>query len=125
MIAIDTSAVVAILLGEPEAERFARAIEQDEEPLLSAASLVELFLVMKYKQGPTSVPLIEEFLATGGVTVCPVTPEQARRAQEAAYRFAVLNFGDVFAYALAKERGIGLLFKGTDFAVCDLSAAPF
>ncbi|UFP96350.1 type II toxin-antitoxin system VapC family toxin [Gloeobacter morelensis] len=125
MIAIDTSAIVAILLGEPEAERFARAIEQDEEPLLSAASLVELFLVMKHKQGSASAPLIEQFLATGGISVCSVTPEQARRAQEAAYRFGILNFGDVFSYALAKERGIGLLFKGTDFAVTDLIAAPF
>lgn len=125
MIVIDTSAIVAILLGEPEAERLARAIEKDEEPLLSAASLVELFLVLKYKQGQASVPLIEAFLTTAAVTVCPVTPEQARLAQEASYRFSALNFGDVFSYALVKEKGVGILFKGSDFSATDLAAVPY
>ncbi len=125
MIAIDTSAIVAILLMEPDAARFARAIEKDDEPLREAASLVELFLVMKHKQGRASVALIEELLVSGSVTVCAVTPEQARIAQEAAYRFRELNFGDTFSYALATEKGIRLLFKGIDFAATDLVAVEF
>lgn len=126
MIVIDTSVIIAILLGEPEAERIARVIEHDDEPLLSAASLVELFVVMKHKLGPASVPLIEQFIDTAGLTVCPFTAEQARLAQEASYRFGtVLNLGDLFSYALAKEKRLSLLFKGNDFAATDLGSVVY
>ncbi|MEO1016753.1 MAG: type II toxin-antitoxin system VapC family toxin [Pseudomonadota bacterium] len=120
MIAIDTSALVAILLQEPDAARFAQAIQDDEEPMLSAASLIELSRVMKHKQGPETKAIIDRLVEKAGITIASVTPLQAEIACAAGYRFPVLNFGDVFSYALAKDRDIDLLFKGDDFSRTDI-----
>jgi ribonuclease VapC len=125
MIAIDTSALVAILLCEPEAEKLAQAIQSDEEPLMSAASLVELYLVMKYKQGTETKTLIDELIKLAKIKIIPVTAEQAQIAIMAGYQFSALNYGDTFSYALAKDFNIDLLFKGNDFSQTDIGIANY
>lgn len=123
MIVVDTSALVAILLREPEAAAFAAAILSDDAPILSAANHVELARVMKAKRGPDAPPLVAELLAKLAITVTPTTAAEAEVAIAAAVAYPVLNYGDSFAYALAKTRGAPLLFKGDDFSRTDLIAA--
>ena len=125
MIVIDTSALTAILLRETEAERFAQAIEEDEEPLISASSVVELYVVMKYKQGPATQNLVDKLLLSAAITICPVTEKQAKIAGQAAHRFSVLNYGDTFSYALAQDYVVPLLFKGNDFSQTDVEVAQY
>lgn len=126
---IDTSAVVAILFAEPTAARMAYAIEGAARRLLSAASRVELTLVVEGRRGAAGRADLELFLATAGIEIAAVTPDQADLACEAFRRFgkgnhpAALNFGDCFAYALAKATGEPLLFTGDDFARTDIAAA--
>ena len=125
MIAIDTSALVSILLDEPDAEKFAFAIQNDEEPLLSAASFVELVLVMKYKQGPATKKIIDKLITNGNITIAPVTAEQANIAGEAGHEFSSLNYGDTFSYALSQDRAVPLLFKGDDFSQTNVTPAHY
>lgn len=123
MIAIDTSALVAILMRESDAMEYALAIQDDEEPMASAASLVELYLVMKHKQGAATVALIDELIASASITIVSVTPNQAKIACEASYKFPSLNYGDTFSYALALDRNVPLLFKGNNFTETDIKIA--
>ncbi|MCH8209249.1 MAG: type II toxin-antitoxin system VapC family toxin [Nitrospinae bacterium] len=125
MIAIDTSALVSILLDEPEAGKFALAIQNDDEPLISAASFVELVLVMKYKQGPNTKQIIDRLIKIGNITIAPVTAGQAHIAGEATREFSELNYGDTFSYALAQDRDVPLLFKGADFSHTDVTMAAY
>jgi len=120
MIAIDTSALVAILLKELEAEDFSKIILQDDQPLLSAASLVELYRVMKSKKGEESKAFIEQIMALFEIAVVSVSPEQAVLACQATFQYPILNYGDTFSYALAKDRTIPLLYKGDDFSKTDI-----
>lgn len=122
MIAVDTSALVSILLGEDDAPKFARALQNDEEPCLSAASMVELALVMKYKKGRVAQSLVKALVAKANITIIPVTEKQAEIAINASETFSKLNYGDVFSYALAKDKDIPLLFKGNDFVQADIRA---
>jgi ribonuclease VapC len=127
---VETSAVLAILLEEPEAAEFAQLIEDDPMPLISAASVFEAGIVLLSRYGPDARGDLQEFLAQGGLQVEPVTAEQADLALEAYQRFgkgrhpAGLNFGDCFAYALCKATGQPLLFKGQDFSLTDLATVP-
>lgn len=123
MIAIDTSALVSILLDEPDAGKFAMAIQNDDEPFLTAASFVELVLVMQYKQGPTTKKIINGLITSGNITITPVTAEQAHIAGEATQKFSKLNYGDTFSYALTQYRAAPLLFKGDDFSRTDVTMA--
>ena len=125
MIAIDTSALVSILLDEPEAGKFALAIQNDDEPLLSAASFVELVLLMKYKHGPTTKKIIDRLITIGNITIAPVTAGQAHIAGEAVHEYSALNYGDTFSYALAQDRDAPLLFKGDDFSQTDVTMAHY
>jgi len=124
---VETSAVLAILLEEPEAAEFAQLIEDDPAPVISAASVVEAGIVLVSRYGPDARGDLQEFLAQGGLQVEPVTAEQAELALEAYQRYgkgrhqAGLNFGDCFAYALCKATGQPLLFKGQDFAQTDIA----
>lgn len=120
MIAIDTSALVAILLKEPEAKDFSTIILKDDQPLLSSASLVELYRVMKSKRGPKSKKLINQIMEMFEISVVSVSPEQAFIACQATYQYPILNYGDTFSYALAKDRSIALLYKGEDFSKTDI-----
>jgi ribonuclease VapC len=127
---IDTSALIAILRDEPEARRFAEAIESATERRISAATYVELAAVIDAGRDPVASRLVDELLAVARVVIEPVTEAQARIAREAYRDFgkgsghaAGLNLGDCFAYALAKATSESLLFKGDDFSRTDVAAA--
>ena len=123
---VDTSALIAILLLEPEAERFTRTIADAQPRLISAANLLEAAIVIEGRLGPEAGGDLDDFVADVGFEVEPVTLEQVRVARHAyrtygrGYHSAGLNFGDCFAYALAKTVGVPLLFKGSDFALTDI-----
>lgn len=125
---VDTSALVAILLQEEDAQGYAAAIAGAASPALSAASYVELSIIA-LARGARGRAELEAMLADAAIEIVPVTPDQARLAADAYERYgkgrhaAALNFGDCFAYALAKIQDRPLLFKGADFALTDLSPA--
>ena len=127
---IDTSALVAILRDEPEARAFAEAIEAAAERRISAATYVEVGAVIDGGRDPVASRLVDRLLEVAQIAIEPVTEGQARIAREAHRDFgkgsghaAGLNFGDCFAYALAKSTGEPLLFKGDDFGHTDVVAA--
>ena len=126
---IDTSAILAILFREPDAERFARAITAASSRRISAATLLEATIVLENRSAPTVAHELDAFLRRAQIELEPVTPEQAQTARQAWRRFgkgnhpAGLNFGDCFAYALAKATREPLLFKGRDFELTDIPAA--
>jgi len=127
---VDSSALVAILRAEPDASLYANAIEQALVRRISAGSFVEAAAVIESRGGPVAGRRFDEVIETAGLIIEPVTERQAHIAR-AAYRDfgrgsghpARLNFGDCFAYALAKEKGEPLLFKGDDFAQTDVEPA--
>lgn len=129
MIVIDTSAVIAILNDEPERRAFNEAIEKAEACLISAASLVEISLVLESSKGYEGVRDFDLFLARAGIKLADVDAEQAEIARTAFRKFgkgrhaAKLNFGDCFSYALAKAYDAPLLFKGNDFSQTDVQRA--
>jgi len=127
---IDTSALVAILRDEPEAELCARAIESAAERRLSAVNFVETAMVIDGSRDPIASRRFDDLLTVAHVRIEPVTENQARLARDAYRDFgkgsahpAKLNLGDCFAYALAKATGESLLFIGADFAHTDIMAA--
>ena len=126
---IDTSAVLAILLDEPERRSFNEAIEADRERLMSAANYLEAAIIIDDRLGPEGAKDLGLLVAAADIEVMPVTLAQAEIAREAYRRFgkgnhpARLNYGDCFAYALAKESGEPLLFKGGDFGQTDIARA--
>lgn len=128
---VDTSVVIAILRGEPDAGELAAAIETLDVRRISAASYVEAAIVTDGSRDPLLSSLLDSFLARSMVTIEPVTVEQARIARQAYRDFgkgrhrAGLNFGDCFAYALAKDKGEPLLFKGSDFRKTDVEVAEY
>ncbi len=128
---IDTSALVAILDQEPEAERIARILAATPERRLSAANLVEVGIVMQARRGDDGARDVDLLLAKLRVEIVPFTARQAEIARKAFRRYgrgrhdAKLNFGDCFAYALAKDAAAPLLFKGDDFEQTDVLVAPY
>ena len=127
---IDTSALVAILRNEPDAERYAASIERARTRRISAATYVELGAVIDGARDPVVSRRLDELLDAASIVIERVTAEQARMAREAYRDFgrgsghaANLNFGDCFAYALAKAIGEPLLFKGDDFSKTDVAVA--
>jgi ribonuclease VapC len=127
---IDTSALIAILRDEPEAAACARAIEAASRRLVSAASFLEAAIVIDGSRDPVASRRFDDLLREAQLVIEPVTEAQARIAREAYRDFsrgsghpARLNFGDCFAYALARLTGEPLLFKGTDFANTDITPA--
>jgi len=124
---VDTSALIAILRDEPEASSCAHAIENSAVRRLSAANFVEAAAIIDASRDPFASRRFDELLKEARIIVEPVTEPQARIAREAYRDFgersshpAKLNFGDCFAYALAKSTGEPLLFKGDDFAHTDV-----
>ena len=124
---IDTSAIIAVLRGEPDASTFARAIADATIRRVSTVNFVESAVVIDASKDPIASRRFDEFVKEANISVEPVTVDQAQIAR-AAYRDfgrgsghpAKLNFGDCFAYALAKSFGEPLLFKGSDFAHTDI-----
>lgn len=129
---VDTSAIIAILKGEPDAARFQTALANCPDPIrMSAATYLEAGIVVDRNASAVLSARFDEVLATFAITIAPVTEAQARQARAAYGRYgkgtghpAGLNFGDCFAYALAVEHAQPLLFKGADFGQTDVQVAP-
>ncbi|MEN3111176.1 type II toxin-antitoxin system VapC family toxin [Uliginosibacterium paludis] len=128
---IDSSALVAILLGEPEAEALAEALACADAPRISAANWLEAMIVITTRLGDAGTQALEELLDAAAIRIEATDPAQAAAAFAAWQRYgkgrhpAGLNFGDCFAYALARQSGEPLLFKGEDFGQTDVVAALF
>jgi ribonuclease VapC len=126
---IDTSAILAILLEEPEAAQFIHLIGADSLRLFAAVSFVEASIVLSNRKGEAGERKLDEFLQRAKVQIISVDTRQAETARAAYRKFgkgihpAGLNFGDCFAYALAKTTKEPLLFKGNDFALADVQRA--
>jgi len=130
MIAVDTSAIVAIALNEPERAAFRQAILQARKALISTASVIEVKMVLYSRRGPRAVVLAEDMLRLPMFDITPPGPAEMDAAFNAFIAFgkgsghaAALNFGDLFSYALAKVRNLPLLFKGGDFSETDIRPA--
>ena len=123
----DTSALLAILLGEPERAQFRRLLLQ-HEPRISAGTLIETLRVVQLALGPEGHSGVDALLEATGAEIVAVDADQVAEARKGMLLFgkgrgeepAVLNFGDLFAYALAKRLGLPLLFKGDDFSRTDV-----
>lgn len=126
---LDTSALAAIFFGEPELELFVQAIHDAGTCRISAANFVELAMLVEGQIGPEAGRQCDVFIRRAEIVIEPVTVEQAHLARQAFLDFGIgrhpakLNFGDCFAYALAKATGEPLLFKGEDFKRTDVRAA--
>jgi ribonuclease VapC len=132
MIAVDSSAIIAIAFSEPEAQRFAAFIEADRDARLAAPNYVETSNVMEARHGASGQAMFEhvlERLRNAGLQIVAFDGLQAELARAAFRRYgrgrhaAGLNFGDCFAYALAKALDAPLLFKGGDFGKTDVKRA--
>jgi ribonuclease VapC len=133
MIVVDSSAVIAVFRQEDDAEHYARTIATDDDPVMSAANLVETSIVLR---GLKKIALekaerwLDDFVKAAGIRIELVTADQAQMARSAHMRFgkgtghgAGLNYGDCFAYALAKAMDAPLLCKGHDFPLTDIGVA--
>jgi len=127
---VDSSALVAVALNEPDAASFVTTLNRTVNPAISAANYLEASIVIDRSRNPLASRIFDELVREVGLTIEPVTAEQARIAREAYRDFgkgsghpAGLNFGDCSAYALAKDRGEPLLFKGDDFSQTDVRSA--
>jgi ribonuclease VapC len=124
MIAVDTSALMAIVLGEPEADSCSAVMQAEDDLLISAGTVAEALIVAGRRNvGEPLAQLIDGL----GFEIVPVTPAVARRIAQAYASWgkgvhpAALNFGDCFAYVLAKEHGCRLLYVGEDFRRTDVA----
>ena|SRR6266849_6133950 len=126
---VDTSAILAILFGENDAELYARALAEAEPYRMSAANFVEAAVAVDSQTKDKGSRQFDAFFRRAGIAIEPVSEEQAHVARQAYADFgkgrhpANLNFGDCFAYALAKVTGEPLLFKGKDFKKTDIASA--
>jgi ribonuclease VapC len=124
---LDTSALLALLLDESDAEDFRIAVEEDATRLVSAATLLETALVIEARKGEPGGRELDALVQKADIVVVPVDAEHVYEARRAYRRFgkgrhaAGLNFGDLFAYALARMANEPLLFKGDDFAKTDIA----
>lgn len=126
---LDTSALIAIILAEPEMASFSAIVADAKTVRISAASYVEASIVLAMRGQGLNPRGVEEFVRLFGIQIEPVTAEQARLASSAFLTFgkglhpARLNYGDCFTYALAKAVREPLLYKGNDFAQTDIEPA--
>lgn len=126
---LDSSAVVALVLGEPSAESLVDKLATAGELAIGAPTLVEAAIVLSHRLGPVAASLLERFLGELAVAVLPFEERHWRLAIEASRRFgkgrhpAALNFGDCMAYAIARLAALPLLCTGDDFAKTDLALA--
>jgi ribonuclease VapC len=127
---IDSSTIVAVLLNEKNAAQIAQAIEAASQRLLSAANLLEASIVIESRKGEAGGRELDLLLYRTAIEIVAVDQDQAETARIAWRRFgrgrhpAGLNYGDCFAYALAKSRGLPLLFQGDDFSQTDIDVVP-
>jgi ribonuclease VapC len=126
---IDSSALVAVLLDEPEREQFTRFILHDARRLIGAPTLFETAMVLTDRNGRRGISILRKALRDLSVVVTPFGEDDCRTAVRAIVRYgrgrhpARLNFGDCTAYAVAKNRRQRLLFKGDDFSMTDVERA--
>lgn len=133
MIVVDSSAVIAIFRQEHDADHIAHRIATDDDPVMSAANLVETSIVLR---GLKDIPAeraerwLDDFIEAAGIRIEPVTADQANAARAAHLQFgkgtghrAALNYGDCFAYALARAMEAPVLCKGNDFRLTDIAIA--
>jgi ribonuclease VapC len=127
---LDSSALIAILRQEPEASQFSAIVENAESCRISAVNYVESAVVVDARRDPLDSRRFDKLIRQADLIIEPVTEEQAHIARQAYRDFgkgsghpAQLNFGDCFAYALAKDWGEPLLFKGDDFSRTDVASA--
>ena len=124
---IDTSALIAILQDEPERKAFNEAIEAADRRAMSVASFVEASMIVETRFGPDGLRSLDLFIAKAGIELVAVDADQAHVARTAFRVYgkrrhpAGLNFGDCFAYALARTLGEPLLFKGSDLSLTDVA----
>jgi ribonuclease VapC len=125
----DSSAILAVLLNEANATHIAQAIESSSQRLLSAANLLEASIVIESRKGEAGGRKLDLLLYRTAIEIVAVDQDQAEIARIAWRRFgegrhpAGLNYGDCFAYALAKTRDLPLLFQGDDFSRTDIDVA--
>lgn len=128
---IDSSALFAILLQEPEAERIAKAIALDPVRLMSAPTWLEISIGVFLRIGDEGLRSLDLLVAKYHIEVVAMTPKQAELARRAFKQYgkgihpARLNFGDCMVYALAKDTGEPLLFKGEDFSKTDIAKVTY
>ena len=126
---VDTSAVLAVLFDEPDAERFTRAIAEAPHCRMSTANFLEAALAVEGRAGLVGGQELDLFVERAAIELVPVSIEHAQAARRAWRSFGKgnhsegLNFGDCFAYALAEVTGEPLLYKGEDFALTDVESA--
>ena len=126
---VDTSAVLAVLFDEPDAERFTRAMAEAHHCRMSTANFLEAAFVVEGRAGMAGGHELDIFIERAAIELVPVSVEHMQAARRAWRRFgkgnhpARLNFGDCFAYALAEVTGEPLLYKDEDFALTDLESA--
>jgi ribonuclease VapC len=126
---LDTSAIIAILFDEDDAELYARAITRADSCRLSAVTFVETAMIVETQTKNNGSRQLDAFIRRAGIAIDPVTEEQAHIARQAFIDFGMgrhpagLNYGDCFSYALSKATREPLLFKGKDFLKTDLTAA--
>ncbi len=132
MIVVDTSAIVAMAFGEPERAAFVQAIQQADKALISTVSVLEARMVVHGRRGQRAVVLVDDLLRLPAFELVAPGVAEMDAAYSAFVAFgkgsghpAALNFGDVFSYALAKVRGLPLLYKGDDFTQTDVVSAVF
>ncbi len=130
MIVVDTSALVAIAFAEPEREEFVGIIQRSERALISTVAVLETRMVVHGRRGQRAVVLLDDVLRLPPFELVPPGEAELNAAYAAFVAYgkgsghpAGLNFGDLFSYALAKVRGLPLLFKGEDFSRTDLAQA--
>lgn len=130
MIVADTSAIVAIAFAEPERAAFVQALEGADRVLISTVSVVEARMVVHGRRGQRAVVLVDDLIRLPMFELVAPGPAEVDAAYAAFVAFgkgsghaAGLNFGDVFSYALAKVRGLPLLYKGDDFSETDIASA--
>ena len=130
MIVADTSAIIAIVFAEPEREAFINVIRRARRVLVSTVSVVEARMVVHGRRGERAVVLVDDLLRLPMFELIPPGIAEMDAAYAAFVAFgkgsghpAALNFGDMFGYALAKVRGLPLLYKGADFSETDIASA--
>lgn len=130
MIVVDTSAIVALVFDEPERDAIAQVLQQADRVLVSTVSVVEARMVVHGRRGQRAVVLLDDLLRLPVFELVPPGQAEMDAAYAAFVAFgkgsghpAGLNFGDVFSYALAKVRGLPLLYKGEDFGQTDIASA--
>ncbi|HET7326892.1 MAG TPA: type II toxin-antitoxin system VapC family toxin [Nocardioidaceae bacterium] len=129
-VVVDTSAAVAVILGEDGAERIVGHLETAGTRLMSTAGRLELGIVIEARFGRAGGDAVERFLRDAAIRLVDVDADAAERAMGAWRRYgkgrhrAALNYGDCFAYALAERSGMPLLCTGQDFAATDLDVLP-